>query len=211
MQRIFWLGFFACAVIGAIVGNLVWRSKNPVLTATSIGTSGASMLVIFVAMGSAIALGTDLRKPLWWMGPDALRMRLFAWVVGTSWRLGVCLCVGLIACSIAVHSATVAFAGVPLAIATVLYLRAVGLTLYAMFPSSVDQRGPMAMLRALLTYLFAAPPVIVGSIAGGLSHSIGVAVAAGILTSAIETFGLVSFAASRIAGRGVAVAQAEAM
>lgn len=211
MQRIFWLGLFACLVIGAVVGNVIWRSKNPIVTATSVGTSGASLLVIFVAMGSAIALGTDLRKPLWWMGADPLHMRLFAWVVGTSWRLAVCLSIGLIACSVTLHSAAVAFAGVPLAIATVLYLRAVGLTLYAMFPSNIDQRGPMAMVRALLTYLFAAPPLIVGSIAGGLLHSVAAAVVVGVLASGVETFGLISFAASRIAGRGVAVAQAEAM
>jgi hypothetical protein len=143
------------------------------------------------------------------MGPDPLWMRLFAWIVGTSWRLGVCLTVGLIACAIAVHDALVAFVGVPIAFSTVLYLRAVGLMLYAMFPSSVDQRGPLAMLRALLTYAFAAPPLIFASVAGGLLRSVEAAAAIGVLASMAETFALVAFASSRIAGRGVAVAQAE--
>jgi hypothetical protein len=209
MQRIFLLGVFACGVIGAVFGNLIWRSAHPLETTMSLATSAVTMLVIFVAMGSAIALGSDLQKPLWWMGPDPLWMRLFAWIVGTSWRLGVCLTVGLIACAIAVHDALVAFVGVPIAFSTVLYLRAVGLMLYAMFPSSVDQRGPLAMLRALLTYAFAAPPLIFASVAGGLLRSVEAAAAIGVLASMAETFALVAFASSRIAGRGVAVAQAE--
>lgn len=209
MQRIFLLGVLACGVIGAVIGNIIWRSTHPLETTISLATSASTMLVIFVAMGSAIALGSDLRKPLWWFGPDPLWMRLFAWIVGTSWRLGVCLAVGIIACAIAVHNELVAFVGIPVAIAAVLYLRAVGLTLYAMFPSSVDQRGPLAMLRALLTYAFAAPPMIVGSIAGGLLRSIEAAAIIGILASVAETFALVAFASSRIAGRGAAVAQAE--
>lgn len=209
MQRIFLLGVLACGVIGAVVGNIIWRSTHPLETTISLATSAVTLLVIFVAMGSAIALGSDLRKPLWWFGPDPLWMRLFAWIVGTSWRLGVCLAVGLVTCAIAVHDGLVAFVGIPIVIAAVLYLRAVGLTLYALFPSSVDQRGPLAMLRALLTYVLAAPPMIVGSIAGGLLHSVEAAAIIGILASLAETFALVAFASSRIAGRGVAIAQAE--
>lgn len=211
MQRMFLLGVISCAAVGAIFGNVISHSKHPLEATASLAISAASMLVIFVAMGSAIALGADLRKPLWWMGPDALSMRLFAWIVGTSWRLALCLAIGLIAFAATLHNSAVAFAGIPIAIATVLSLRAVGLTLYAMFPSSVDQRGPLAMVRALLTYAFAAPPMMIGAIFGGLLHSIEAAVAIGILASIAETFGLVAFAASRIAGHGVAVAQAEAL
>jgi hypothetical protein len=117
----------------------------------------------------------------------------------------------LVACALTVHDAVVAFAGIPIAMATVFYLRVVGLTLYAMFPSTVDQRGPMAMIRALLTYAFAAPPMIAGSLAAGLLRNVAVAVIVTILVSAGETLWLLSFASSRIAGRGVAVAQAEVL
>jgi Putative ABC exporter len=209
MQRIFLFGVFTCGVIGGVFGNLIVHSKDRLETTVSLATTSATMLVIFVAMGSAVALGADLRKPLWWMGPDPLWVRLFAWIVGTSWRLGVCLSVGVIAAAIALHSALVALVGIPIAIASVLYLRAVGLALYAMFPSSLDQRGPMAMVRALLTYAFAAPPMIVGSIIGGLLHTVEGAAVIGIAASIAETFALIAFAASRIAGRGVAVAQSE--
>jgi hypothetical protein len=103
----------------------------------------------------------------------------------------------------------VAFYGVPLSIVGVLHLRAVGLALYALFPSSIDQRGPLAMVRALLTYLLAAPPVIVGTIIGLVFHTLVGGFAAGAATSLIETLGLIAFASGRIDGRGIAVAQAE--
>jgi Putative ABC exporter len=209
MQRIFLFGAAACGVCGGVFGTLVARSEHPYEMTISLATTAASMVVVFVAMGSAIGLGNDLRKPLWWVGPDPLWMRLVAWIAGTSWRLTVCLGIGLTAWSIAMHQPAVALAGVPIAAATVSYLRAVGLVLYAMFPSSVDQRGPLAMVRALLTYAFAAPPLIAGSLLGGLVHSIEAGLAVGILASIAETLVLVAFASSRIAGRGVAFAQAE--
>lgn len=209
MQRIFLLGAVACGVCGGVFGTLVARSDHPYEMTISLATSAASMVVVFVAMGSAIGLGNDLRKPLWWVGPDPLWMRLVAWIAGTSWRLAVCLAIGLTAWSIAMHQPAVALAGIPIAVATVLYLRAVGLVLYAMFPSSVDQRGPLAMVRALLTYAFAAPPLIIGSIFGGLVRSVEAGLAVGILASIAETLVMVAFASSRIAGRGVAFAQAE--
>jgi hypothetical protein len=110
-------------------------------------------------------------------------------------------------------------AGVPAAVALVLYLRAVGLALYSLFPSTIDQRGPLAMVRMLLTYLLAAPPAVVCAAAGFELYRAGMAapqalyaaVAAGIITSLVETLALVAFAAARIAGQGVAFARAESM
>lgn len=211
MQRLFALGAFGCAAGGALFGAVSSHTKDPLAASISISVSAANIVVIFVAMGSAIGLGSDLRKPLWWMGPDPLWMRLFAWIVGTSWRLAICLSVGLTAWSLTMHQPVVALAGVPLALASVLYLRAVGLALYALFPSSVDQRGPLAMVRALLTYALAAPPAVAGIATGVIFHAVEAGVAAAVLTSAAETIGLIAFASARISGRGVAFAQAEAM
>lgn len=211
MQRIFALGAFGCAAGGALLGTFSSHTKDPLGATISISATAANMVVVFVAMGSAIGLGSDLRKPLWWMGPDPLWMRLFAWIVGTSWRLAFCLAIGLTAWSIAMRQPVVALAGVPLALASVLYLRAVGLALYALFPSSVDQRGPLAMVRALLTYALAAPPAIAGIAIGLVFHTVPAGVAAALLVSVAETASLVAFASARISGRGVAFAQAEVL
>ena len=211
MQRLFALGIFACAAGGAVFGSIASQSRDPLLAAFMLASGALPLFLVFVAMGSAIGLATDLRKPLWWMGPDPLWTRLFAWIAGTSWRLAGCITIGLVALSIAMHSPLIAVASAPLAIAAVLYLRAVGLAIYAIFPSSFDQRGPLAMFRALLTYMLAAPPAIAGSVMLFLFRSPVAGIGTGIGVSLLETALLVWFASARIAGRGVAFAQAEAL
>jgi hypothetical protein len=211
MQRIFWLGLFGCAAAGGILGTVVSRSRDPLAETVAFASTAANLVVIFVAMGSAIGLGTDLRKPLWWLGPDPLWQRLFAWAVGTSWRLAACIAAGLLAWSLAMHQGVLAAAGIPLAIAGVLHLRVVGLVIYSLFPSSVDQRGPLAMVRALLTYFLAAPPAVAGIVIGVLFHTVTGGLAAALISSLLETLVLIAFASARIDGRGAAFAQAETM
>ncbi len=210
MQRVFWFGLATCCACGALFGAVVARSHDPIAESLSFASVASNMIVIFVAMGSAIGLATDLRKPLWWLGPDPLWMRLFAWTVGTSWRLAACLCAGVLGWALASHSA-VALVAIPISIAAVLHLRAVGLALYALFPSTIDQRGPLAFVRALLTYILAVPPAIAGGVIGYAFHTLTGGVMVGISAAILETLVLVTFASARIDGRGVAFAQAEGM
>ncbi len=211
MQRVFWFGIAACAGSGALFGTVAARSHDPLGESISFASIASNMIIIFVAMGSAIGLAIDLRKPLWWMGPDPLWMRLFAWAVGTSWRLAACVCAGVLGWALSTRTPVIALVGIPLALAAVLYLRAVGLALYALFPSTLDQRGPLAFIRALLTYMLAAPPAVAGIVIGVVFHTLTGGVAVGIITSIAETLALVAFASALIGGRGVAVAQAEGM
>ena len=211
MQRLFALGILACGVGGAVFGSIAAQSSDPLLEAYMMANFTLPLFLVFVAMGSAIGLATDLRKPLWWMGPDPLWMRLFAWMAGTSWRLALCIAVGLAAWSIAMRAPLMVAVSAPLAIATVLYLRGVGLAVYAVFPSNIDQRGPLAMIRALLTYMIAAPPAIAGGFTVLFFHSAVAGIGTGVGVSLLETALLVCFASARIAGRGVAFAQAEAL
>lgn len=211
MQRLFGLGAAACIAVGAIAGHIAAESRDPAAELFAICTVAGQLIVIFVAMGSAIGLAADLRKPLWWIGPDPLWLRLVAWMAGTSWRFAICLSCGIIACAASMHSAAVAAAGVPSAVACVLYLRAVGLLLYSLFPSTIDQRGPLSAVRALLTYLLAMPPLIAGGVALALGRPAAEAVGLAIAISVFETALLVAGAASRIAGQGVAFADAQAL
>ncbi len=211
MQRVFYFGLIVCAGVGIVFGRIVSQSRNELEDAAVLASVVGNMMLIFVAMGSAIGLSSDISKPLWWMGRDPLWMRLFAWTIATSWRLAACLGVGIAVWAIALREGLVAAAGIPLAVAIVLHLRAVGLVLYSIFPSTIDQRGPLAIVRALLTYLLAAPPFIAGFVV--LLHDVrhpAIAIAVGIACSLLETLLLVAFAAQRIAGQGVAFAQAEA-
>jgi hypothetical protein len=210
-QQLFLAGAVACGVCGATFGSLIDRSKHPLETVTSLATSLETVIVVIVAMGSAITLGSDLRKPMWSMGDDPLWKRLLAWIAGTSWRIAACLTIGLIACACTMHAPLVAFIGIPLALAAVLQLRGVGLALYAMFPSTIDQHGPLAIVRALLTYLLAVPPIIIGCIIAIIDHAAAAAVGAVILTCIAEALALISYSCSRIAGHGIAIAQAEGL
>lgn len=209
MKRVFWLGFVGCIAGGIIAGRAVARSSDPLGDGIALASMAANLIVIFVAMGSAIALANDLRKPLFWIGSDRLAMRLFAWVAGTSWRLAMCIAAGIFAWGLAMQQIGIALAGIPVSIAAVLYLRTVGLAIYSLFPSTVDQRGPLAIVRAFITYIMAAPPIAAAIVTALLLHAPAAGVAIGIAASGLETFALVAFAAARIDGRGFAFAEAE--
>lgn len=209
MQRVFFFGLIACAAVGALFGHIAAGSENVVEETVGLASMAGMMIMIFVAMGSAIGLSGDISKPLWWIGRDPLWMRLLAWTAGTSWRFGACLGVGIAVWAMTLHAGVIAAAGIPIAFAVVLNLRAVGLALYSLFPSTIDQRGPLAMVRALLTFLFAAPPALIALLVLLLLRTIGGGIAAGVIASLLETLLLVAFAAVRIAGQGVSFARAE--
>ncbi|HZT13230.1 MAG TPA: putative ABC exporter domain-containing protein [Candidatus Baltobacteraceae bacterium] len=211
IQRLFVLGAGACVVCGTIFGRMAAASKDPLLETALFAYMATNLIVMFVAMGSAIGLAADLRKPLWWIGPDPLWMRLLAWMCGTSWRVALALCAGVAAWAIAMRAPGLILAGFPVAAAAVLQLRAVGLVLYALFPSSVDQRGPLALVRALLTYLLALPPALLAVAGALLLHSAAAGAALAIAASIAETALLLAVASARISGSGVAFAQAEAL
>lgn len=208
-QRMFWLGLFGCALAGAIFGNVARQSRDPAGTALGFLIGVANMVIIFITIASSFGLAADLRKPLWWMGPDPIWLRLFAWVLATSWRLSICIGVAALVFAIMLGLGGVAAAAIPIAIAVAIYLRSIGLALYALLPAGLDQRGPLAMLRAFLTYVFAIPAIAVTTIFGVLAHSLLAGAAAGIICALGEALLLIGFAAARIQGRGATFAQAE--
>lgn len=209
-KRMFWFGLFGCAVLGTILGSAARHTRDPIGTAGVMVASISNAVIIFITIASSFGLASDLRKPLWWMGPDPIWLRLLAWVLATSWRLSVCLAAGTIAFAAALGLYPVVFAGIPIAIAISIYLRSIGLALYALLPSGLDQRGPLAMLRALLTYIFAVPAIAAAVTAGVLTRSFAPAAVAGISCAMLEALVLIFFAAARIQGRGATFAQAEA-
>jgi hypothetical protein len=211
MQRSFWFGLFACAAVGWVFGTIAVQSRDPLGQSIVLASMAGNVLVIFVAMGSAIGLAADLRKPLWWIGRDALWSRLAAWTLGTSWRLAACVSAGLLAWAGAMRFPMLALFGVPLAITGVVYLRAVGLAIYSLFPSTLDQRGPLAMFRALLTFILAGPPAVAGVVLSFLTRNLMLSFAVTLACACVESALLVAFASARIDGRGAGVAAAESM
>lgn len=197
------------AAVGAIVGAVARRSHDPGSTiAASVGGIG-SMLVVFLSFGSTIALAVDLRKPVWWFSSDPLRLRLYVWTLAGGWRIAVPIAVGVLTAAAVVGSLPLLALAVPAIVMFVTFLRAIGLALYALFPSRLDQRGPVAMLRALLIWLALMPPVFLWLVLVVAAHA---AVLGGILALALallELLLLVELAVARIANNGIAFAQAE--
>ena len=204
------LSLLAAAIAGSGIGMFAQRTHDePLALSISLGASLGNVVLIFMALGTSVALSEDLRKPLWWLSAATLRSRLYVWVLAMSWRIMLIAAIASLAWSLAM--ASVAFGVVATLLAAVLavFVRTIGLGLYALFPSKLDQRGPVAMLRLFLMYLLLIPAFAGGIAAGVLMRStvVGLVVAAAV--AILEGAFLVEFAALRIAGIGAGVAQAE--
>jgi hypothetical protein len=210
LQRTFWIGLVVAAAVGVGAGIFARTTQDAFAVSISAGASLGNLLVIFLALGSSVALAADLRKPIWWLNADPVRARLYAWIAATSWRIALTLAAAVVAWGIVGGIWQFAAFGVPLALLVVVLLRGIGLALYAIFPSNFDQRGPVAMVRLLLTYVGLIPPVGIWIALGFVTHSALAGLFGGLVVAAVEVLLLVEFAAFRIARGGAAFAQAEA-
>jgi Putative ABC exporter len=156
-------------------------------------------LLLFVNLAMSIRLGNDLRNPLWWLSAASLRARLIVLVFARSLRQVVPLAAGLLAAAVAARSAGVFAIGLALFAAAT----------YVIVPTPADMRGPGQMLRALALFVLVVPIVVAFSVAGALTHNVLPALLAGAVTAVLEGWFLLMFAASRLAGNGLAFAQAE--
>lgn len=193
-------------VVGAVAGLWTRQGHDPNILIIQV----VNFAIIFLSLYSSVALSADLGKPLWWLNADTLVARLGGWVLAATWRGAALGTSAVLGCAIAIGSPSFAVLGTLATVGIVLYLRCIGLALYAMFPSQIDQKGPVAGLRILLAYLFIAPAGIAAAIAGAVASSFGVAGAAAAVVAAIECFLLVRFAAGRLRDNGAGIARAEA-
>lgn len=172
-----------------------------------VGVNVLNVLVLYVAM-SSVTLADDLRKPVWWLSKGGLAQRLWAWLCAGSWRLAAGLALGVASAGIMGHIPWLGIIALPAAVLFALYVKTIGLATYALFPSKVDARGPIAGVRILLSYLALLPPAL-GAVAGVPFHSVSLGVAVALVLLCVEMFALVAFATWRIGGAGVSFAQEE--
>lgn len=211
LQRSFALLLALCAVGGTIAGRYALSQRHPEGVGLALGFTAGNVALTFGAIFASVGLRDDIAKPLWWIGRDSVLMRLCAWLAGTAWRGAALASVAVIAFSLAMRLPALALTAVPLCIAAITCVYAVGLALYSIFPAQMDQRGPLAMLRVFACYLLAAPVIISMVLAGYFLHSAAAAVIPGVAVCVAETVALVAFAAWRIESRGLALAQAETL
>jgi hypothetical protein len=155
-------------------------------------------LLFLLALAKSAALGNELRRPLFWLSDTTLFERLGALAVAQSWRvigwfelLAVGLGAGHAPLVPIVAAALTGPAAVLLAIAT-------GYASYALFPSEVDQRGPLLFVRLILGYALLTPALVVGVLCGFLVHRAIFGFATGTATALLEAAVLIGFAAWRL-------------
>lgn len=188
------------ALSGGVAFALFARS-DPQL-AFGIFAGAGPGLAIAVASTTGVRLAPALRMPLFWLGDVRLAARLAGWAAGALWRDAVV--VALVATG---YGAVARDARVPLlflvaATALLALTRAVGLAVFALLPNRLDQRGPAVMVRAILSFVLVAPPVLAAAAAAVmLGLPLAGALLAGACIAAAEAAGLVLFAAWRLAGR----------
>lgn len=199
--------FFICLAAGVVGVFLRFGRIDATVLAGFIGPV-ASLVVVFTLMTS-VSLATDLRKPLWWLGPDPLRVRLYAWVLSTTWRMSATALAAALTFAIAAARADIFGAVLPLALVVPITLRAIGLATYAVLPIPADQRGPLALLRMLIAIALILPASVAAVAAFIFLHSTAAAMFAAFVVLVLQDGGLIEFASWRMNGAGWSFARAE--
>jgi hypothetical protein len=173
------LAWAACGVAFAYA-SIVLDDPSPMITLFG---ASALLLLFFAPHGAAAGLASDLGKPIFWLGEDALRSRLAAWTLSRAARGGIALGLAPVCAGIVLHNATLAIVALPLACSSYWSLQALGIGLYAVFPNPIDSRGPMAMLRTIVTVAYVLPAFLAGGLAAAFGGGPILAsfVAAGVL------------------------------
>ncbi|MFN2527770.1 MAG: putative ABC exporter domain-containing protein [Candidatus Baltobacteraceae bacterium] len=195
-------------ILGAGVAGRVLETKTTEPLLFGLAGPAVTLAILLITM-TAISLASDLRKPIWWLGPDALRIRLYAWVVSITWRMSTV--VFFAASAYALMAGKIGF--IPwllvLAVLMPLMLRAVSLATYAILPAPADQRGPLAMLRVFITLTLFLPPAIVYLAALFLFHNVAGELFSLLLVCVLQIGALIEFASWRMNGTGSSFALAE--
>jgi hypothetical protein len=162
-------------------------------------------LLFLLALAKSAALGAELRRPLFWLSDTTLFQRLCALSVAQSWRVigwFVLAAIGLAAGGAPLLPILATSLTGP---AAVLLAIATGYASYALFPSEVDQRGPLIFVRIILGYVLLAPAVVAGMVAGYFDRALLFGFAVAAATALLEGAVLIGFAAWRLDRMSIAL------
>lgn len=209
-----WLGLvLGSALLGAFV---LFAERFGVEPAEAGGIFGALWaLALVIPLTASISLADEIAKPIWWLAPSTLRERLAIWSVARAWRGGVALGTGPAVLGIGSADWPLALASLPVAFIAWWFLTALGVALYAAFPSKIDTSGPAAVLRVVVLAVLLAPLVItcVGTLlvlhAVAVAHAAALALGATTGVAVVEALLLIEFATFRIGGNAVGTALLE--
>jgi hypothetical protein len=196
-----------CGIAVAVAAN-VWDDRTPLVTLT---VFSALFVVVGATFGAAHDLGRELSKPIFWLSQASLRSRLAAWTFGRALRGGVAIALGPCAAAIVSGQFWAAAATPPLALGCYWSLQCLGVGLFAMFPDAIDARGPLLLLRVLMTGLYLGPPLLIATLAEEWGRG-GPILAFAALTAILVAEGLLALqvAVLRIHEHGAAIGRAAA-
>jgi hypothetical protein len=191
-------GFAFWGVAGYVCARLA-LSRDGVFAGALIGGFANVLIILSSTAGSALA--HELRRPIFWLSRAWLPERVGGFALGQWWPPCLRAFIGATGVAFAGESAgivaTVAL-GLPALFALLL---GTGYAAFALFPDAIDQRGPLALIRIVVTYILIAPPlaffvVLTFVFVQPLMGLVGFTVLA-----IVEALLLVGFAAWRLDGR----------
>jgi len=188
---------------GVAIASMRFDDATPLY---SLAAMSAVLVFLSAPLGASVGLAAELSKPMFWLSLSPLRARMAAWTFGRAWRGGTAIALGPLAAGVVSGDVVLATVALPLSLATYWSLQALGVGLYAVFPNPVDSRGPMMLVRLLLTGLYLVPAV--GAVALALAFELGAlfATLVFVLTLALEGWLIVEASCYRFREHGAALA-----
>lgn len=202
----FWLvGCAFWAFCGAAIAYASARYGDPTIVLTLLGATSV-MVLVAAPFGASLGLAADLSKPLFWLSHAPLRARIAAWTFGRAWRGAFAIALAPFVAGALLGEAALATASIPLVFGGYWSLQALGVGLYALFPNPIDSRGPMMLVRTLLTAAYVLPAILVATIVSLVHGGPIVAALAAAATLGIEGWIVIELASLRFAEHGAALA-----
>lgn len=197
--------FWTLCGAGAALAGAAWSDSTPIVT---LAVASALMVLLGASFGAARGLASDLAKPLFWLSRASLRSRIAAWTLGRAWRGGLAIGLAPLAAGIVSGDLPLALGALPLSLASYWSLQCLGVGLLAVFPHQVDARGPVLLIRLLLTALYVAPPLLFSTLAGLVNEPLGAFTFA--LTLVVEGALVIELASHRFREHGAQLGAANA-
>jgi len=199
--------FVLGAVLWGGIGATIALAPDPEAGYTLF--SFALMFVLLVPIRISAGLFVELSKPLWWLSRAPLRNRLAVWTLSKTWPGAIALAMLPLVLGALSGRPLLAVAALPMSLAIWWPMHVLGLALYAAFPNRADVRGPMAMLRLFITFLYLAPPAGLLLLIGILGHSVALGVSCGLGLLLLQGLGFFELSVRRIRENGAALSTLE--
>ena len=188
---------------GAAVATLRFHDRTPLAAFES---ALGLRIVFWTPIAAADGLAADLAQPLFWLSTGSLRVRLAVWALARAWQTAVSLGCAAAAAALAFGRPLLALCCVPFAALAAYAFKALGIGLYAIFPSPLDAGGPTLLLRLGASIAYLVPGATLAAVAGLLHAGSFGATCAFALALGVQAWLVIELVALRFMERGATLA-----